>query len=377
MKEKLIQVCRQFNIQGECAGCKAISNGLINDSYWMEFANLEMKKQYVLQRINLNVFKSPDNVMENIDRVTEYMRRKCENQNNEIGDKRLKRSCMVFFHTKSKKNYYVDDKGDFWRLSKYIRNSIIVDNTDDLDIIREIGCAFGTFQEHLLDFSAENLHETIKDFHSTTKRYCDLKEAINKAELDKVNEAIKEIEYLLAIEEKACKLTVLAENNMVPYRVTHNDTKCNNVLLDENTKKSLCVIDLDTVMPGLIMHDFGDAARYICNNTSEDSKDLSKVGIDINKFKAFTEGFLPPIKNMLTSLEIEYMAYGVFVMATELAVRFLTDYLNGDVYFKTNYAEHNLVRAKCQIKLSKNISINLDVMEQIVSKNASPYLMAM
>ncbi|HAN21001.1 MAG TPA: mucin desulfatase [Clostridiales bacterium] len=369
MKDKLVEICRQFNIEGECSGWKAISNGLINDSFWIEFINKDTTKQYVLQKINLNVFKSPDNVMENIERVTEYMKKNNESKNN-------KHPSIVFFYTNKKKNYYIDETGSFWRLSKYIRNSIIIDNTDDLNIIREIGRAFGIFQEHLYNYPAEKLHETIKDFHTTTKRYSAFKNAIENANIVRLNESIEAIDYLLSVEDQACKLTELAENNLIPYRVTHNDTKCNNVLLDEDTKKALCVIDLDTVMPGLIMHDFGDAARYICNKTSEDSKDISKVGIDLSKFKAFTEGFIEPIKYMLTSLETEYMAFGVFVMATELAIRFLTDYLNGDKYFKTHYANHNLVRAKCQIALSKNILINLDEMNKIVFENTDSYLMA-
>ncbi|HBL83912.1 MAG: hypothetical protein A2Y17_00355 [Clostridiales bacterium GWF2_38_85] len=371
MRDKLIAVCRKFRVDGDCVDWRAISNGLINDSYWMEFRKDERDKQYVLQRINLHVFKSPDKVMENIERVTDYIKSKCKNSGNSS-----KRSYMTFYHTKDNKNYYIDDNNDFWRISKYIQNSIIIDDTDDLDIIREIGFAFGQFQEKLSDFPAEMLYETIKDFHTTTKRYQAFKKSIEESNIERLIIAKNEIDYLLSVEEQACKLTIMAENRLLPYRVTHNDTKCNNVLLDEDTRKALCVIDLDTVMPGLVMHDFGDAARYICNNACEDSRDLNKVHIDISKFRAFTEGFLLPIKHTLTELEIEYMAYGVFVMATELATRFLTDYLNGDKYFKINYTDHNLARARCQIALAKDIYSNMNLMNKIVYEYVNQLVMA-
>ena len=362
MRSKLIDVCSNFGINDDCIDCKAISNGLINDSFWMKFRNNIADREYMLQRINSNVFKSPENVMENIIRVTEYIKKAYE----AYGDKDY-RSSLVFFQTNEGKYYYVDESGGYWRLSRYIRNSIVVNNTDDLDIIREIGYAFGNFQNSLDGFPVGFLHETIVDFHNTKKRYVALKNAINNARISRLNEATESISYLLSVEDEACKLTELADNGILPYRVTHNDTKCNNVLLDEDTRKALCVIDLDTVMPGLIMHDFGDAARYICNTTAEDSKLLNRVSIDMDKFTALSQGFLSPIKDTLTKEEADNMANGVFVMATELAVRFLTDYLEGDRYFKINYSEHNLIRTKCQIALSKRIAENLQEMNKIVN----------
>lgn len=364
MRSKLIDVCSCFGINDDCIDCKAVSNGLINDSFWLKFRNNIADREYMLQRINKNVFKSPEDVMENTIRVTEHLHLQYENRSCKDH-----RSCLIYYQTNEGKYFLVDENEDYWRLSRYIRNSIVVDNTDDLEIIREIGFAFGTFQNSLSNFPVEALHETIADFHNTAKRYEALKNAIDNARIHRLNEATEAISYLLSVEEEACKLTYLAQKGIIPHRVTHNDTKCNNVLLDEDTRKALCVIDLDTVMPGLIMHDFGDAARYICNKTAEDTKDLSKVAIDLDKFAAFSHGFLSPIKDTLTEAEAENMAHGVFVMATELAVRFLTDYLNGDKYFKINYTEHNLIRAKCQITLSKKIFENLDKMNAIVRES--------
>lgn len=363
MRDKLIEICRKFLVEGDCVDWRQITNGLINDSYWVEFRKGTKDRQFIVQRLNINVFKSPEKVMSNIERVTEYIKIKYKASS----PKHNHRAYMTFYPTIDHKYFYADNCGNFWRISKYIENSIVVNETDDPEIIREIGYAFGKFQADLDGFPAETLFETIKDFHYTPARYAALKNAVlNCKDKRRFSKAHGIIDDLLALENDACILSTLADEGKIKYRVTHNDTKCNNVMLDEDTKKALCVIDLDTVMPGLLLHDFGDAARYICNTTTEDSKDFDSVRIDIDKFKALAEGFIAPLADTITPIEREYLAYSVFVMAIELSVRFMTDYLNGDIYFKKNYEEHNFVRAKCQLSLAINVLENLEQLDAIV-----------
>lgn len=368
MRDKLIEICRKFMVEGDCIDWRQITNGLINDSYWVEFRKGQKDRQFIVQRLNISVFKDPEKVMSNIERITDFIKNKYI-----TSGMHGSRSYMTFYPTSDHKYYFLDtsDSGaeSYWRISRYIENSIVVDQTNDPEIIREIGHAFGKFQADLTDFPAETLYETIPNFHFTPSRYLDFKKAIRNASHERMAAAHSTVEALLELEDKACILSIMTLEGKIPYRVTHNDAKCNNVMLDEDTKKALCVIDLDTVMPGIMMHDFGDGARYICSSTAEDSRDLDSVKIDIEKFRAFTEGFLTPLGESLTHTEKEYLAYGVFVMATELSVRFMTDYLNGDIYFKKTYSDHNLARAKCQLKLAESILENLDRMNEIVAEN--------
>ena len=305
MRDKLIEICRKFLVEGDCVDWRQITNGLINDSYWVEFRKGTKDRQFIVQRLNVNVFKSPEKVMSNIERVTEYIKIKYKTHS----PNHSHREYMTFYSTSDHKYFYTDECGNFWRICKYIENSIVVNQTDDPEIIREIGYAFGKFQADLDGFPAETLYETIKDFHNTPARYAALKNAVlNCKDKQRFSKAHNTIDELLALENDACFLTYLADEGKIKYRVTHNDTKCNNVMLDEDTKRALCVIDLDTVMPGLMLHDFGDAARYICSTAAEDSKDLDTVKIDIEKFRALTEGFVAPLSATITTTERHYLS---------------------------------------------------------------------
>ena len=235
-------------------------------------------------------------------------------------------------------------------------------------MVRNAGRAFGVFQTDLSDFDSKELFETIPHFHNTTKRFENLAATVAADPCGKVAEVQEELDYLFSVKEMACRLTALWENGKLPLRVTHNDTKINNVLFDEKGDTALVVVDLDTVMPGLVGHDFGDAIRFAANYTEEDSPELEQVGVNMDIFRAFTEGFLEKTARALTQTELDTLALSSFVLTVELAVRFLDDYIQGSPYFKTDYPEHNLVRTRNQIALAKDMQKKMPEMEKIVKE---------
>ena len=360
LDRKLIEVCRHFRIPGEYQYCEEIKVGNVNKTYKVTFNGPDPKnpgqmklKSYMVQAVNTFAFKNPVQVMENIDKVTEYIHAKDPDR------------CALHFHHTVDRKTYVFDKSGFWRLFNYIPSNTY-SATDNLQVIRNAGLAFGDFQMMLSDFDASALHETIPNFHNTAKRYEQLE---NEAALDPVgrlSEVREELAWLLRVKEQACKLTRLQKEGVLPLRVTHNDTKINNVLFDPETDEALVVIDLDTVMPGLVGHDFGDAIRFAANFVEEDCPDYEKAGVNMDVFRAFAEGFLSKTAKSLTQPEIDTLALSCFALTCELASRFLADYIAGDVYFKTNYDEHNLVRTRCQIALAKDMLNKLPQMEQTV-----------
>lgn len=352
--EKLEQVCRGFCIEGTYLGHEPIQVGNVNKTYQVNFLLPDgTNKSFLLQNVNTYVFKNPVQVMENIDKVTEHIRRKSQGQ-----------IVLHFHHTKDRKTYLVD--GDnFWRMTNYISSSTY-SAVQDLRIVHSAGNAFGSFQVQLSDFESSQLYVTIPDFHNTKKRFESLERSVALDPCGKVAEVEQELAYLRFVKEKACRLTELYEQGELPLRVTHNDTKINNVLFEKDGHSALVVIDLDTVMPGLVGHDFGDAIRFAANKVEEDSPNAHDAGVDMAVFRAFTEGFLSATANMLTQKEIDTLALSSFVLTIELAVRFLDDYILGSPYFKINYPDHNLVRARCQIALAKDMLKNMDEMEACV-----------
>ena len=361
MLEKLRQVCRAFKIVGEMKSYDEIKAGNINRTYKVNYLRPDgVQKSYMVQRVNTYVFKHPVEVMDNIDRVTEY-----------IHSKDPERTCLHFHHTEDGKPYIFDDDG-FWRLFNYIP-SANYNVTDDLEIIRNAGAAFGEFQMMLGDFPADQLYVTIPDFHNTRKRYETMELHAKEDPMGKVAEVREELDWLAQVRDTACKLTDLYDQGKLPLRVTHNDTKINNVLFDQENKKALAVIDLDTVMPGLVGHDFGDAIRFAGNFVEEDCKDAEKAGLNLAVFEAFTDGFLKWTAKTLTQNEIDTLALSSFVLAVELATRFLDDYILGSPYFKIDYPEHNLVRTRCQIALAKDMLAHMDEMQEIVKAYATKY----
>lgn len=357
------EICAQFNIDGKFVKAKMLHTGIINNTYKVQFNNNGKIEEYIVQKINKNVFKKPALVMNNIHRICLHIINKLKN--NYIDSER---SVLHYMVTENNYSYYIDADQEYWRCYRFISNSISFDNTDDLFIIEQAGSAFGQFQSMLSDFDAKSLHESIVNFHNTKQRFLDLFDSVDLDVASRVENATAEIEYLKSMASSCYTLGEMINNKELPLRVTHNDTKCNNVLFDKITKKALAVIDLDTVMPGLVAYDFGDAIRCIAATCAEDEKDLSKVQIDMCKLEAFTKGFLSASKSTLTENELNSLALGIPTITLELASRFLKDYLDGDIYFKISYDEHNLVRAKCQIELAKEFLENFDQIKQIIKK---------
>lgn len=355
LSEKIQEVCRAFCVQGDFLGYETIRNGNVNKTYRVDFQQEGgSKKSYLLQNVNTYAFRQPVELMENIDRVTEHIRRKFPNRTN-----------LHFHHTADRKTYIID--GDnFWRMMNYIE-SITYNQVKDAGILRNAGAAFGEFQNQLSDFDITLLHETIPNFHNTRDRYAKLIEAIEEDAAGRVLEVRPEIEWLLGVQDIACRLTDLQKEGKLPLRVTHNDTKINNVLFSQRDNSPLVVIDLDTVMPGLMGHDFGDAIRFAANFVEEDCPNYEKSGVDLNVFRSFAEGFLSMTADTLTAMEAETLALSCFALTAELCVRFLDDYIRGDKYFKINYPEHNLVRTRCQIALAKDMLEKMDAMQSIVN----------
>ena len=352
--EKLAKVSEAFCIPGKLDSYEEIKRGNINNTYKVNFINPDgTPKSYMVQRVNTHVFKEPVKVMENIDNVTEY-----------IHKKHPRRKVLHFHHTRDRKTYVFDENG-FWRLFNYI-HSTTYDICTDLEVVRNAGAAFGEFQVQLRDFNAAELHETIPNFHNTTSRYQQLLEDVIADRCGRVEEVREELDWLMSVRRKACLLSEMYQEEKLPLRVTHNDTKINNVLFEKNGTRAIVVIDLDTVMPGLVGSDFGDAIRFAANKVEEDCPDFEKAGINMDIFRAFTQGFLSQMGPYLTENEIDTLAVSCFDLTCELAVRFLDDYINGDVYFKTRRPGHNLDRTRCQIALAKDMEQHMEEMENIV-----------
>lgn len=358
------QLISIFGISGEIKSVEVVSNGHINTTYDVTVNADGENRRYIFQKLNIFVFREPEKIMENIDRVTNYISEKLEATGKD------RNGVMHFLHTADGKNHFSQEDG-FWRISEYVENTVTLNSCEDLGALRSAGYAFGSFQVMLSDFDASLLHETIPNFHNTRMRFATLFSHVEEDPCGRVSSVRKEIDALRSMQERATYLCDLVDSGMLPLRVTHNDTKINNVLFDKETKKAKTVIDLDTVMPGLVSHDFGDAIRFAANYAAEDEKDLSLVGLDIERFRAFAEGFVRKVAGIITPTEKETMALGAFVMTAECAARFLDDYITGDHYFKTHYEGQNLVRARCQIKLAQDMLSRMDEMNAIIEQIAS------
>lgn len=362
---KLLQIGEAFRIQGPFFSYEEIKMGNVNHTYKVNYVRddglgMAKIKSYLVQRVNTYAFRKPLELMENIDKVTGY-----------IHEKYPKAMYLHFHHTPERKNYLMDAEG-FWRLSNYVP-SVTFNSCDNPEIVRSAGQAFGEFQMMLSGFDVSSLHYTIPDFHNTRKRYEKLKTDIAADPFGRVAEVKEELDWLLSVENEACKLTDMYEAGELPLRVTHNDTKINNVLFDEVTLRPLVVIDLDTVMPGLVGHDFGDAIRFAANFVEEDSPEAEKAGLNLNIYWAFAEGFLKETASTLTEAEAATLGNSCFTLACELSTRFLDDYIMGDKYFKTDRPKHNLIRTRCQIALAKDMKRKMDAMNAIVRDCCARY----
>lgn len=345
-----------FELDGNPIECSIFGHGHINYTLRVK---TDTGADYVLQKINTYVFREPVGLMENAGAVTAYLRNKVEDP----------RSALHFLPTKDGKFYHVDEEGNFWRMYDFVGGFCLDAPESDEDFYQS-ALAFGRFQEMLSDFPAESLHETIPEFHNTIHRYGIFHKTLDADPVGRAAGVQEEIAFLLAREEEAGILQRMRESGELPLRVTHNDTKLNNVLLDSATRKSLCVLDLDTVMPGLSLYDFGDSIRFGAATAAEDEKDLSKMSIDLHLLEVYTRGFLEACPS-LTEKEIEMLTWGAKIMTLEVGLRFLTDYIDGDHYFNCAYPEHNLDRARTQLKLVKDMEDKWEDMNRIVRQTAA------
>ena len=363
MRKKIEEIFGAFGINGDFAGFKMFKSGHINTTCLVSLDDNGVSRNYVMQKINKNVFKHPEDVMSNISNVTGFIRSKLARQG-----KSSDRKVLKFLPAQDGKYYTIDDNGDYWRIYEFVDKSITFDATEDKGVLEETGKAFGEFQQLLSDYPSAKLEDIIPDFHNTPKRYDTFKDTVNADPVGRAGSVQNEIYEYLCLRDLASEMQRMLDGGQLPLRVTHNDTKCNNVLFDEDTKVHLCVIDLDTVMPGLVGYDFGDAIRFAANTCDEDEKDTSKVKIDLGKFEAFTRGFLSQVGDSLTQTELRTLPLGAITMTTECGLRFLTDYIDGDNYFGISYPEHNLDRARCQLTLAQDMVRNYDLMNTIVAK---------
>ena len=356
-------VCRKFQIAGEYIRCEMITYGHINTTYKVYFLRDGEIKDYILQKVNTYVFKNPIEIMRNIIQITEHIRTKVK----QVKDT-AKRDVLHYQQTEKGNYYFFTCKQEFWRCSRFIGNSKTYLKAENKNIMEEAGKAFGAFQKYLSDYPVQDLHISIPDFHNTVKRFDALKKSVAEDTCGRVSNVKDVIDGYLSLEEIATEVYKRSEKGILPSRVTHNDTKCSNVLFDKNTDEHLAVIDLDTVMPGVVAFDFGDAIRAGASTAEEDEKDLSKVSLNIELYEAFAKGFLGELGEDITTEEVESLALGAIAMTLECGARFLTDYLNGDQYFRIDYPEHNLVRAKNQLALGKDMVKRLNDMQVIVKK---------
>lgn len=360
----LKEVLSNFDFVGILLTCEPYGSGHINDTYLLQYKIKHMGVvPIILQRMNTNIFKQPIDLMENILNVTAFLREKII-QNN--GDP--ERETLTVILNKQGKPYYLDSEGNYWRAYHFIIGATGYDEVKCDEDFYQSALAFGKFQSLLADYPAHTLHETIPDFHNTKARFEVFKDAVDKDVCNRAKDVQDEIQFILERENIAHVLSDMQDKGLLPLRVTHNDTKLNNVLIDDKTHQGICVIDLDTVMPGLAINDFGDSIRFGASTGAEDEKDLNKIECDMHLFEVYTKGFIEGCDGKLTDEEIKALPIGAKVMTFECGMRFLTDYLQGDTYFKIKYPTHNLDRTRTQLKLVYDMESKWDTMNQIVSK---------
>ncbi len=354
----------QFAIDGSVKEIRPYGNGHINDTFLAVFQSGDGEKRYILQRMNHNIFKNPPLLMENVVGVTDYLRKAILAQGGDPD-----RETLNVVRTLEGKSYYEDQGHSFWRVFLFVEGTLCLEKVESPKDFYNGGAAFGDFQRMLAEYPAGELHETIPNFHNTPSRFQDFRRALEADRAGRAALVRPEIEFALSREEEISVLTDLLKKGELPLRVTHNDTKLNNILFDRATGRALCVIDLDTVMPGLSLYDFGDSIRFGASTGAEDERDLSRIELDLELLEAFTEGFLKGCGGKLTRREIEMFPMGAKLMTYECGIRFLGDFLEGDVYFKVHRENHNLDRARTQFKLVADMEKKWDQMVSIVEKH--------
>lgn len=330
---KFENVLNDFITNDKVTAVQPYGEGHINGTF---LVTTEQKK-YILQKINTAVFPNADELMDNIVKVTDFL------LNKDVATLEVIRTCDG--------RTFTEKNGGYFRMYAFIDNSVTYQMSESIDIFEESGFAFGSFQKHLSDFDAASLHEIIPDFHNTPKRFNDFLEAFNADKCGRLRFCTAEADFIMKRKNSLSKVTDGIRDGSIPLRVTHNDTKLNNILMDPDTGKARAIIDLDTVMPGSLLYDFGDSIRFGASTAEEDEPDTDKVHFDIDLYNAYKKGFLRAMGDAVTLAETELMPYGAYLMMIECGMRFLTDFLSGDTYFKTKYPEHNLIRCRTQLKL--------------------------
>lgn len=365
MLQRAENILASFDLYGRVLDVARYGCGHINDTFLVTTRKETSghERRYILQRLSPVAFHQPAQVMENIAKVTEYLKKIILARGGDPD-----RETLIVIPARAGENYVLDEDGACWRMYMFVEDSVTCQQAENEDVFRESARAFGAFQRDLADYPASTLHETIPNFHHTASRFAALEEAIREDRAGRAQQVQDEIAFALKRKERTTALLDRLEKGELPLRVTHNDTKLNNVLMDAKTGRGMCVVDLDTVMPGLCAYDFGDAIRFGANTAAEDEADASKIHFSLSMFRAYCEGYLGEVGGMLTQEEIRTLPLGAWMMTYEVGIRFLTDYLNGDVYFHVAYPEHNLVRARNQFTLLADMERQEDDMQAVVAQ---------
>jgi len=360
MEHDIKYIAENFNLNGKLIQSESFGSGHINDTYCLTCEQDGRQIHYILQRINHHVFKKPPAMMENIRRVTNHIRRKLQEQQNKLVSRQL-----IVIETKNGADFFLDDRGNYWRIYNRIENAVTYDTLDSAEMAYEAARMFGRFAALLTDLPGPPLHETIPDFHATPKRFKTFVEVLQQDPCNRAKNVEAEIDFVL---ENAGICDVLlnhAGKGEIPVRITHNDTKINNVLLDEKTHEGVCVIDLDTVMPGLSLYDFGDMVRTATNPAEEDERDLSKVTMRMPIFEMLLKGFAEETHAFLTPTEKKNLVFAGKLITFEQMIRFLADHLAGDIYYKIHREGHNLDRCRTQMKMVRSIIAQEEAMNAL------------
>ena len=352
------EICEKFKIDGEFVSAEKYGEGHINDTFLVKTS----ETKYILQRVNNTVFKKPEEVMENISKVTNFMSKQIASCDGDVS-----RETLTIVKTIDGEDYYVSEDGRLFRMYIFIDNATCYQIIENAEVFYRAARAFGKFQKMLKDFPADELHETIVNFHNTVDRYRILKEAIAEDKVNRLESVKAEVEFALEREKDAGIIVDALKENRIPLRVTHNDTKLNNVMIDDKTGIGVCVIDLDTVMPGSMLYDFGDSIRFGASTAAEDELELDKVTMDINLFSEYARGYLEELGDSIAEEELKLLPMSAKIMTLECGIRFLSDYLDGDNYFKIHREHHNLDRARTQFKLVWDMEQKMDKMNEVIN----------